>query len=55
MDWSVFHQWLMENNRLDLLERRVAQRALHEWREETGKIPPGLNAFSETEVNVRRG
>lgn len=55
VDWSAFHNWLIENNRLDLLERRVAQRALNEMREETGKIPPGLNVFSEIEINVRRG
>jgi chromosome condensin MukBEF ATPase and DNA-binding subunit MukB len=54
VDWGAFHQWLRENNRLDLLEKRVGQRALNEFREENGTIPPGLNVISEIEISIRR-
>lgn len=54
VDWGAFHQWLRENNRLDLLEKRVGQRALHEFREESGTIPPGLNVISEIDISIRR-
>lgn len=55
VDWGAFHHWMRENNRLDLLEKRVGQRALNEFREEHGTIPPGLNVISEIEVSIRRG
>lgn len=55
VDWGVFHNWIRENNRLDLLEKRPLQGGLKEYREETGTIPPGLNVFSKIEVNIRKG
>lgn len=54
-DWGVFHQWITKNERLDFLEKRVGQRAIAEYREETNSIPPGLSCFSETEINIRKG
>lgn len=55
VDWEKFHGWILDNRRLDLLEKRPLQGGLKEYREETGTIPPGLNVFSEIEVNVRKG
>lgn len=55
VDWGTFHNWIIENRRPDLLEKRILQGGMKEFREETGTIPPGLNSFSKIEVNIRKG
>jgi hypothetical protein len=55
VDWGVFHNWILEHRRLDMLEKRVGQGALKEFREETNTIPPGLNVFTDSEIVVRKG
>lgn len=53
-DWPLFWKFIKDNDRFDMLEKRVGQKAVEEYREETGEIPPGLNVFSEKTVTVRR-
>ena len=54
-DWSSFHSFVMENNAVDLLERRVAQGNMQQFLEEhPDKLPPGLNIDSRFAITVRR-
>lgn len=53
-DWPIFWNFIKENDRFDMLEKRVGQKAVDDYREETGDIPPGLNVFTEQTVTVRR-
>jgi hypothetical protein len=54
-DWEAMHQFVRENNALDLLERRVAQKAMKEFLETNpDKMPKGMNVNSEYTVVVRR-
>lgn len=53
-DWPIFWNFIKENDRFDMLEKRVGQKAVEDYRDETGDIPPGLNVFSEETVTVRR-
>jgi len=54
-DWSAMHDFVKENNALDLLERRIHQTNMKQYLEANpGKLPPGLNADSHYEVTVRR-
>lgn len=55
VDWGAFHKWIIANNRLDMLEKRVGQRAVAEFREDSETIPPGINCYSELQVSIRRG
>jgi hypothetical protein len=55
MDWSMFGEWIIKNNALDLLEKRVAQRNTAQWLDEhPNNPPPGLQAESEQTVVVRK-
>ncbi len=55
MDWSAFGQWIVENNAIDLLEKRVAQTNMHTWiTDHPTKTPPGLQADPELVVTVRK-
>lgn len=53
-DWNGYWNWLGENKRFDLLEKRPAQGALAKMQEEGEEMPPGLNVYRERTVTVRR-
>lgn len=55
MDWGAFGDWIIKNNAIDLLEKRVAQTNTAKWLEEfPTNPPPGLQADSEKTVTVRK-
>ncbi len=55
MDWSSFGEWIVANNAVDLLEKRVAQGNMAKWMEESPtNPPPGLQADAEMTVTVRK-
>lgn len=54
-DWSAFHQWVKENDQLDMFERRIARATLKSYLEDhDNTIPPGLDVIFEQTVTVRR-
>lgn len=54
-DWDSFKQFVIEHQVVDLLERRIAQSNMAQFlAENPGLVPPGLNAFSEYDVSVRK-
>ena len=54
-DWDEMKKFILENEAIDLLERRVAQTNMATFLEQNpGKVPPGLNSTSEYEVSVRK-
>ena len=54
-DWEAMHNFIKENNALELLERRIAQRAMGEYlKANPDKMPKGMNVESKYTVTVRR-
>lgn len=54
-DWESMHEFIRENNALELLERRVAQNAMADFIEQNpDKVPKGMNVDSKYTVVVRR-
>lgn len=54
-DWESMHSFIKENNTLELLERRIAQRAMGEFlKANPDKMPKGMNVESKYTVTVRR-
>lgn len=54
-DWEAMHNFIKENNAVDLLERRIAQRAMGEFlKSNPDKMPKGMNVESKYTVTVRR-
>jgi len=55
LDWGAFKEFVMENDALELVERRIAQAAMRNFLESNpGLVPRGLNAVSELAVSVRK-
>ena len=54
-DWDSFKKLIIENDVVDLLEKRIAQSNMARFLEENpGMVPPGLNAFSDFEIRVTK-
>jgi hypothetical protein len=54
-DWDSFKKFVVEQDAVDLLEKRIAQSNMRQFLEENpGTVPPGLNSNSEYSVSVRK-
>lgn len=54
-DWAAFDDFIVDHRMPQLLERRIHQGNMAQWlAENPGKVPPGLNTFSEYDVSVRK-
>lgn len=54
-DWDSFKKFIIDNDVVDLLEKRIAQSNMARYLEENpGSVPPGLNAFSDFEIRVTK-
>lgn len=54
-DWDMYLSFVKAQEAWQLLERRVAKKAVEEYREVNGDLPPGVNWSEERVVNIRRG
>ena len=54
-DWGSFKDFIIQNDAVDLLERRIAQRNMAQFLEENPTlVPPGLNSDTEYQISVRQ-
>ena len=54
-DWVSMHQFMKENDALDLVQRRIHQTNMKTFLEEhPDKLPPGLNSDSRYDITVYR-
>jgi hypothetical protein len=54
-DWDAMNRFIVENEAVDLLEKRIHQGNMKQFLEENPEVlPPGLNADSEYSITVRR-
>jgi hypothetical protein len=54
-DWDSFKQFMVEQDALDLVEKRIAQKNMASFlAENPGVVPPGLNSNSEYTISVRK-
>lgn len=54
-DWDAMKRFIIDNDAVDLLEKRIAQKNMSEFLEHNpGNVPPGLNTLTEVDVSVRR-
>ena len=54
-DWASMHQFILDHQLPDLLEKRIHQGNMKTYLEEhPGELPPGLNSNMEYSVTVKR-
>lgn len=54
-DWPSFQQFVVENDALDLFEKRIAQKNMAQFlADNKDLVPPGLNTTTEFDVSIRK-
>lgn len=54
-DWDSFKRFIVENDAVDLLEKRISQLNMRTFLEENpALVPPGLNSDTEFTISVRK-
>ena len=54
-DWGAFGNWVIENQALEALERRVKRSFITEYMEANkDELPPGISVLKEYTVTIRR-
>jgi hypothetical protein len=54
-DWDSFKRFMIENDAIDLLEKRIAQTNMATFlKENPGVVPPGLNSHTEYSISVTK-
>lgn len=53
-DWDTTLRWIIENDMLPMLERRVNKTVVEAYREEHAALPPGINYSAVQTINIRR-
>jgi hypothetical protein len=54
-DWTGFSAWVVENNAVDLLEKRISKTNMDQWLQECPTNPPiGIHADTEVTITVRK-
>ena len=54
-DWGALSRFIVENNEVDLLQRRVSTTALKSYLEASGdKVPPGITVTNIRGITIRR-
>lgn len=54
-DWDSFKKFIVDNDAVDLLEKRIHQTNMATFLgEHPGAVPPGLNSMEEYSVSVRK-
>jgi hypothetical protein len=51
-DWNAFHAFIIKNNALHMLHRRVTTEAWREWIATYGSAPPGTEPFEKPDLAV---
>ena len=53
-DWDAVLDYIKAHEAYDLLEKRVAKKAVREVIDSLGQVPPGVNYGTKIEVNFRK-
>jgi len=54
-DWAAFGNWIIKNEAVEALEKRVKKSFIIEYMEtHKNKLPPGISVIREYTVTIRR-
>mgnify|MGYP001308262182 CR=1 FL=1 len=54
-DWPAFSRWVVDNDELDMLQRRVSTTTLKSFMDQNENTPPpGVTTSSVRSINIRR-
>lgn len=52
--WGAFCSWIRKNDRFDMLQKRVSEKAAADFYEQEGRVVPGLEKVNVKDVSVTK-
>lgn len=52
--WGAFCSWIRKNDRFDMLQKRVSEKAADDFYAETGRVVPGLERVNVKDVSITK-
>lgn len=52
--WGVFCSWIRKNDRFDMLQKRLSDKAVMDWQEENGRGIPGLEMMRVPDLSITK-
>lgn len=53
-DWGVFTSWIRKNDRFDMLQKRLSEKAVKDFWEEEDRDVPGVEKFNHVDLSIRK-
>jgi hypothetical protein len=53
-DWPTLHGWIIDNRRMDMLQKRLSETAAKDWVEENGRPLPGTEIINVPDVSITK-
>lgn len=53
-NWNDIYDFIAENDRFDFLQKRLGEKAVADYVEETGEIPPGIERVHIPDVSITK-
>jgi len=52
--WGPFTSWIRKNDRFDMLQKRLSDKAVMDFQEEEGRLLPGLEIMNVPDVSITK-
>lgn len=53
-DWDVLRSWIRKNDRFDMLQKKLSEKAVAEFFEAEGRVVPGVEAIDVPSLSVTK-
>lgn len=53
-DWGILCSWVRKNDRFDILQKRISEKAVAEWNETEARIMPGTDIMQVPTLSVTK-
>ena len=53
-DWGIFHSWIRKNDRFDMLQKRIAEKAVQDWIDDPANWVQSIHPETQQPIMVPR-
>ena len=52
--WGLVYSWIRKNDRFDMLQKRLSDKAVEDWVAENGRELPGTEKFNAVDISITK-
>lgn len=54
LEWPVIWSWIRKNDRFDMLQKRLSEKAVADWQEQEQRVLPGCEVVNVPDVSITK-